>query len=90
MYSNIGVSFRETVPLKALKHDFVDFYTRIHSDTTSYARINLRTVHMKTCNFQSALHDNSKTWADAGPLKVKYLENVVNFKGILQSNPLIF
>ena len=30
--------------------------------------------------FQSALHNNSNTWADAGPLKVKYLVNAGNFK----------
>ena len=32
-----------------------------------------------TIAFQSALHDNSNTRADAGPLKVKYLVNAVNF-----------
>ena len=42
------------------------------------------------CNFQSALHDNSNTWADAGLLKVKYLVNAGNFKHNLQSAPLIF
>jgi hypothetical protein len=36
--------------------------------------------------FQSVLHDDAKSWADAGPLKVKYLVNAVNFKHILQSN----
>jgi len=32
---------------------------------------NFKCTH--TIAFQSALHDNSNTWADAGPLKVKYL-----------------
>jgi len=32
--------------------------------------------------FESALHENSNTWADAGPLKVKYLVNAGNFKPI--------
>ena len=40
---------------------------------------NLRTVKMRTWNFQSVLHDDAKTWADAGTLKVKYLVNAVNF-----------
>jgi hypothetical protein len=35
---------------------------------------------MRTCNFQSVLHDDAKTWADAGPLKGKTLVNAVNFK----------
>jgi len=26
------------------------------------------------------LHDDANTWADAGPLKVKYLVNAENFK----------
>jgi hypothetical protein len=35
---------------------------------------------MRTCNFPSDLHADAKTWADAGPLKVKYLVNAGNFK----------
>ena len=37
---------------------------------------------MRTFNFQSVLHDDAKTWADAGTgtLKVKYPVNAVNFK----------
>jgi len=31
-------------------------------------------------NFQSVLHADANTWADAGPLKAKYPENAVNFK----------
>jgi len=34
---------------------------------------NLRRVKMRTFNFQSVLHADAKTWADAGPLKIKYL-----------------
>ena len=33
-------------------------------------------------NFQSILLDDAKTWADAGPFKVKYLINAENFKHI--------
>ena len=44
---------------------------------------NVRTVQMYTYNFQSELHDDAKTWADAGALKVKYLVNADNFKRIL-------
>ena len=35
---------------------------------------------MRTFNFQSVLHDDAKTWADAGTLKVKYPVNAVNFE----------
>ena len=28
---------------------------------------------------KNVLHDDAKTWADAGSLKVKYLVNAVNF-----------
>ena len=45
---------------------------------------------MRTFNFQSILHADAKTWADAGPLKVKYLVNAVNFIRQLQGNGLIF
>ena len=38
---------------------------------------------MRTFNFQSVLHDDAKTWADAGPLKVKYPVNAENFIRIL-------
>ena len=38
---------------------------------------------MRTFNFQSNLHDDAKTWADAGTLKVKYPVNAENFKRIL-------
>ena len=37
-------------------------------------------VWMRTYNFQSVLHADANTWADAGPLKAKYPENAVNFK----------
>ena len=40
--------------------------------------------------FQSVLHADAKTWADAGPLKGKYLVNAVNFIHKLQGNSLIF
>ena len=40
--------------------------------------------------FQSVLHADAKTWADAGPLKVKYLVNAVNFIRKLRGNGLIF
>ena len=33
--------------------------------------------------FQSVLHADDNTWADAGTLKVKYLVNAENFKRIL-------
>ena len=33
----------------------------------------------QTYNFQSILHGDAKTWADAGSLKVKYLVNAENF-----------
>ena len=42
-----------------------------------------------TIAFQSVLHDNSKTWADAGPLKVKYLVSTGKFKCNLKSDPLL-
>ena len=45
---------------------------------------------MRTFNFQSILHTDAKTWADAGPLKVKYLVNTVNFIRKLRGNGLIF
>ena len=51
-----------------------------------YACKNQRTDQMRTIrtyNFQSVLHDDAKTWADAGTLKVKYLVNAVNFTHIL-------
>jgi hypothetical protein len=35
---------------------------------------------MKTCNFQTVLHDDAKTWADANSLKGKTLVNAVKFK----------
>jgi len=38
---------------------------------------------MRTFNFQSVLHDDAKTWADAGTFKVKYPVNAENFKSIL-------
>ena len=38
---------------------------------------------MRTFNFQSILHEDAKTWADAGTLKVKYPVNAENFKRIL-------
>ena len=44
---------------------------------------------MGTFNFQSILHDDAKTWVDAGTLKVKYLVYVVHFIGILKSDPSI-
>jgi len=31
----------------------------------------------------NVLHDDAKTWADAGSLKVKYLVNAGNFKRYL-------
>ena len=37
---------------------------------------------MRTYNFQSVLHADANTWADAGPLKAKYPVNAVNFKQI--------
>ena len=40
--------------------------------------------------FQSVLHADAKTWADAGPLKVKYLVNAVHFIRKLRGNGLIF
>ena len=43
-----------------------------------------------TIAFQSALHDNSNTWEDAGPLKVENLVNAGKFNNYLQSDPLIF
>ena len=56
-----------------------------------------RDLHGKICgnftweqNFKSALHDNANTWADADPLKVKYLVNAGKFKPNLKSDPLIF
>jgi len=45
--------------------------------------------NFKFTHFQNALHDNSNTWADAGPLKVKYLVNARNFKHILKRHPII-
>ena len=36
--------------------------------------------HCQVCNFQSVLHADAKTWADAGTLKVKYPVNAVNFE----------
>ena len=33
---------------------------------------------MRTFNFQSVLHTDANTWADAGTLKVKYSVNAVN------------
>jgi len=42
------------------------------------------TVLMQTYNFQSILHDDAKTWVDAGPFKVKYPVNAENFKRILK------
>ena len=36
------------------------------------------------------MHDDAKTWADAGALKVKYPVNAENFKRILQREGLIF
>jgi hypothetical protein len=44
---------------------------------------NQRTVQMYAYTFQSILHDDAKTWADAGTLKVKYLVSAENFKHIL-------
>jgi len=44
---------------------------------------------MRTYNFKSILHSHAKTWADAGPLKVKNPVNTVNLKRNLKSNPLI-
>jgi len=38
---------------------------------------------MRTYNFQSVLHADANTWADAGTLKVKYPVNAEIFKGIL-------
>jgi len=38
---------------------------------------------MRTYNFQSVLHADANTWADAGTLKVKYPVNAENFKHIL-------
>ena len=35
---------------------------------------------MLTYNFQSVLHADANTWADAGPLKAKYLVKAENFK----------
>jgi len=37
--------------------------------------------------FQSSLHDNSTTWADAGPLKVKYLVNAGKCERLLKETP---
>ena len=34
-------------------------------------------------NFQSEMHDDAKTWADAGTLKVKYPVNADNLKPFL-------
>ena len=36
------------------------------------------------------LHDDSKPWADAGPVKVKFLVDAGKFKRNLQSDPLAF
>jgi len=36
------------------------------------------------------LHGDANTWADAGPLKVKYPVNAENFKHNLLRNGLIF
>jgi hypothetical protein len=60
----------------------VDF---LHNNTLgkTYAWKNVRTVQMYTYNFQSELHDDAKTWADEGTLKVKYPVNAENFKRIL-------
>ncbi len=36
---------------------------------------------MQPLDFQSVLHADANTWADAGPLKAKYpVVNAVNFK----------
>ena len=35
---------------------------------------------MRTYNFQRVLLADANTWADAGPLKAKYLVNAENFK----------
>ena len=40
---------------------------------------------MRTFNFQRVLHDDAKTWADAGTLKVKYPVNAGNFKCIINT-----
>ena len=54
-----------------------------------YACKNQCTDQMRTYIFKSILHDDAKTWANAGTLKVKYLVNAVNFICILLSDPLI-
>ena len=36
------------------------------------------------------MHDDAKTWADAGALKVKYSVHAENFKRILEREGLIF
>ena len=41
---------------------------------------------MGTCKCLSVLHDDAKTWADAGPLKIKYLVNAVNLRRNLRRN----
>jgi len=51
----------------------MDFYTAIHLERFMHGKI----------NFQSGLHDDAKTWADAGSLKVKYLVNAGHFKRYL-------
>ena len=48
-----------------------------------YAWKNKSTVQMLKYKFQSVLHDDAKTWADAGTFKVKYPVNAENFKRIL-------
>jgi len=46
--------------------------------------------HANVFHSKCFAHTHAKTWADAGPLKVKYLVNAVNFIRKLQGNGLIF
>ena len=63
--------------------DFIKFLNK-NPPGKIYARENLYRYAMYRCehvgDFLSALHDNFHTWADAGPLKVKYLVNAVKYK----------
>ena len=45
------------------------------------------TLHCQVSHFQSVLHADANTLADAGPLKAKYPVNAENFKRDLWSDP---
>ena len=53
------------------------FSSTFHLESLLHGKIN--TQEDATYNFQSILHDDAKTWADAGPFKVKYPVNAENF-----------